>query len=573
MATIANNAQIKFKHGTQASLETLMTTQKSLIESGTFYLTRDTHRLYIGLSDDSNNKTLAPVNEGIVKYSTATFPDASIANMGQFAYIEGEGILCISNGKQWFQINPDTYMLYDFNDHGVSQVKDASNKPLNSVKFEINVKGTKNTDTNTNNESSGVVDTEKVSFTLTGNYGVIVEGSDKEIKVYGARLDLLYNSANSFTLQLKDKNNQVDSSVEIVTNANLRVKTPSESKTGGDIYLEAKDTTLAINDRSGGSALAQGFQIVAKDTDGNTSGGTIDPVIAFGNKDGKTTATAHFVNGTATLPVYTKDEIDALQLQFNAMNYKGVTESIPTGDKIQNGDTYKATAKFTYTKPGTDTPIQVEIGDIIIATGTEGTDGYIDSPVWDVVPSGNEDTRYSLAADTHGIILKETPLGKSASPIGSLNVKAGTAITSTKSGDDNDVIMTIGHANVSHTPTTDDALINGSTSLTYDISRKAFTAIVGLTVNEQGHVTGYVTRNITLVDTNAKLVNAMGVETKTSGNGATVTLTTTLDRSGDKTSKATGAFGVKSSNTNLTVTADSSNNITMNFVWETFGTN
>jgi hypothetical protein len=36
-----------------------------------------------------------------------------------------------------------------------------------------------------------------------------------------------------------------------------------------------------------------------------------------------------------------------------------------------------------------------------------------------------------------------------------------------------------------------------------------------------------------MVNTNAKLIETMGIESKTSGNGAAVTLTTTLDRTGD----------------------------------------
>lgn len=567
MATIATNSQIKFKHGTQASLETLMTTNKSQIESGTFYLTRDTHRLYIGLSD----QTLAPVNEGITKYTTATFPDASISNMGQFAYIEGTGILCISNGKEWFQINPDTNTTYSF-DEVAQTVAAAEGQKSKSATITITVTGTTNKDKNDRPQSNKTSE-EDIQFTFTGENGVIVEGNSKTITVYGSRIGYVVTDENHFTLQMKDKHGDVDSSVGFTTNSNLKVE-----NTNGNIYLKAKDTTLSINDRTGGSALPTGFQIVAKDTDGNTSGGTIDPVIAFGSKNGQPSTQVHFNNGTATLNVYTKEEIDDLQLQFNAMNYKGVVDSLPVSDTIQNGDTYKASGNFTFKRLPTDTKnTEVFTGDVIIATGEEDENGYIKNPTWDVVPSGNEDTQYLLEEASHGIILKEKPLGKSAYQIGSLQVKPGTAITTSKSTSNVDgthVSMTVNHADVSHTASTEDAIVNGTDNNTYDVSRKTFTTIVGLTVNEQGHVTGYASRNITMVNTNAKLVETMGVESKSTSNGAAITLTTTLDRSGDKTSnKATGTFTVKSTNDNLKISAGNSTEISMNFVWETFGTN
>ena len=69
MATIAENSKIKFRYGTQNKLDSIIATGG---ESGTFYLTEDTHRLYVGLDD----KSIVPVNEGIVTYTT--LPEASV---------------------------------------------------------------------------------------------------------------------------------------------------------------------------------------------------------------------------------------------------------------------------------------------------------------------------------------------------------------------------------------------------------------------------------------------------------------------------------------------------------------
>jgi len=57
-------ANVLFKQGTQASLDTIRT-NKTAIE-GSFYLTNDTHRLYIGRA----NGDAVPVNEGVNTVAT-----------------------------------------------------------------------------------------------------------------------------------------------------------------------------------------------------------------------------------------------------------------------------------------------------------------------------------------------------------------------------------------------------------------------------------------------------------------------------------------------------------------------
>jgi hypothetical protein len=53
--------KIGFKLGTQSALNTLLNSGTGALH-GTFYLTQDTHRLYIGNHDG----TLSPVNQGII---------------------------------------------------------------------------------------------------------------------------------------------------------------------------------------------------------------------------------------------------------------------------------------------------------------------------------------------------------------------------------------------------------------------------------------------------------------------------------------------------------------------------
>jgi len=84
--------KIGFKLGLQSAMDEMLakngTAQANGVH-GTFYLTSDTHRLYIGNSD----KSISAVNEGVITVSTIDdLPDIDTdaqkkAHAGQFYYI------------------------------------------------------------------------------------------------------------------------------------------------------------------------------------------------------------------------------------------------------------------------------------------------------------------------------------------------------------------------------------------------------------------------------------------------------------------------------------------------------
>ncbi|MGM9964950.1 MAG: hypothetical protein ACI4W0_05800 [Bacilli bacterium] len=108
--------------------------------------------------------------------------------------------------------------------------------------------------------------------------------------------------------------------------------------------------------------------------------GDFDPTIKLGDN-----AAIHFVDGNATLPVYTKTEVDTKVSNslktFDAMAYKGTVTQSDASTKLAStgnvGDTYKAAGDIT-------TPVKANTGDLIIATGTDG------AVTWDVIPSGDD---------------------------------------------------------------------------------------------------------------------------------------------------------------------------------------
>lgn len=108
---MADKLQVIFKRGTSENLEALKATNR--IQEGTFYLTTDTNRLYVGRKDINNKIIADELNKTIQEIDTfESLGAATATNLNQFYYCIGENILayCRKNGDSynWVQINPDT---------------------------------------------------------------------------------------------------------------------------------------------------------------------------------------------------------------------------------------------------------------------------------------------------------------------------------------------------------------------------------------------------------------------------------------------------------------------------------
>lgn len=556
--TIADNSQIKFLHGLQTALDAKRTARSG--ESGTFYLTNDTHRLYVGLSDGS----IEAVNEGITTYANVeALPTATALNAGQFVYITADSILAVSNGQNWVQINANTNTTYTYG--GLVTGEQTGTVTVTTTLTEIGEGNRK----------------PSFAFSLTGKNGItIVEGTtDGTIEVYGTKL-ASENMAqdNAAKIKLVNEAGVQQSAVVIQGGTNVTV-----SEDNGVIGITAVDTKLDGN-TDGGSNLAQGFQILAKDTANRTSGGKIDPIIKYG--DGGN-ASVHFVNGTATLDVYTKAQVDALRADFDAMEYQGVVNSIPTGS-IKKGYTYKVGQAFDVTvKTDTGTEeITVQPGDLLIAEGTEGTNGFLTTVQWGYVPSGNEDTTYSVGlltpANGGGIQLLEKKTGTTTGTnAGSISVLSGNCITVSPSSDTASKAMslTINHNAVSTTdPARDTTGTLNNPTLGADYVAKSEDIIIidaskgenGIDRDNYGHVQKVYTKTVKVYDTNARLTGmTSSVSSDTAKTKATVSIKGQVTGSKNQKSEQTATFYVESTHSNLQVSSSGSS-VQMSLVWGTF---
>jgi hypothetical protein len=555
-ATIAENSKIKFKYGSQARLDDIIKgTVGSGGESGTFYLTEDTHRLYVGLDD----KSIVPVNEGIVTYATLPDPVANKNLAGQFAYIEGSGVLAVHNGKQWVHLNPDTDTTYTLSGF--------------TSKSETNLVTLTSTLTGTDSITSAA------SFKVKGSGGVIVSATGDTITVDGPNLTATVTNSSTFSLSVGD------STVNFKTEGNLSVRSDS-----GTVVLKAAADSLdgKLYDTAGKEIakpgdLTTGFKAIAKDTAGNTSGTHIDPVIKYGkNKD--QSAKFNITTGAAELDVYTKAEVDALRQGFDAMTYIGTTASTPTkgsgaNNGIAKGDTWKVSSRFQVTH-GDGTKTTVNAGDLIIANGTESNGAITAATLkFEVVESGNEDTQYVFTGKNYGFSLKDAPMGNAAAgaEIGSFEVVSGTDITIAGGTGNNaasgKVVAQIKHANVTRNDGTEGT---GSAGYAggYVYDTKDVVLVEDIESSATGHITKAAKKKWTIKDTHAKLLDSsvtVGVTYTTSGDESTAAAKTTVKLYHDATTydEDFATLNIKSINPNLKVTG-SGTTVQMDLVWSTF---
>lgn len=221
---------VGFKMGTQDSLNALLKLGKDAgAANGTFYLTSNTNRLYIGKADGS----IAPVNAGIITVDrvspqtgdpgdyTYLPTSGSKEVVGNYYYATQDNILCVYNGQQWVQINSVVT-----NDDMTTEVSAVTG-------------GAQVTSTVTQTAGKEVTD----SFKITGEKGVVVTAD--------ADNDVIKLSADQITVAATagQKDATVTLTSDLLTNGSQAFKivggtnVDSIGVSGNNITINVKDTT------------------------------------------------------------------------------------------------------------------------------------------------------------------------------------------------------------------------------------------------------------------------------------------------------------------------------------------
>ena len=580
---------VKFLRGTQSDLAKYLSSGTTAAVEGAFYLTSDTNRLYIGKDIGSGTIRAVPVNQGINTVANVAALRNLTGEAGQFYYANNENILCVYNGQEWVQINPDTNTYsddrvvtasYDSNT-GLASVVDiiydndgrqlganwdikagagmsASLTPKyalakafhSGVQYYTLSGSTYTTATVTDTTFNPQTHYEKVGFelTLTPNAYVLTAGLD---------------SATSNDLELTLSNGVANNNSVVTVKAGTNVEFTESS---GEITLSAADTKATSIEVDPKANSGNGYDITIRNSDSSTatlsSSHPLDPIIRVGSAGAY--EDTHFVGNYAALPVYSKTQIDSIFKTFNAMEWQGVVHSgeIPSSN-IKNGYVYMAGDDLTTT--GNSDPVDANVGDLIIATGTEGSDGYIpyNNITWQVVNAGNDlqDT-YSVVNITNGLAFKKN----TNTNIGGIEVKADTSYLTVTDSDGSygtdaqhpSKVVTVNHKELHQAAATNTAPSSGTTQVSTDTLD---IVVPSVSYDKAGHITAYTTATYRVLDTHAEVTN------HTIGATVANNVATIEDKFYVDSVEKAGDFDI-TSNT-LTLTA-SNGNLNVDLVWGSF---
>lgn len=530
-------ANVMFKRGLQSGLP-----QGNNIVDGTFYLTTDTQRLFVG-----QGSSLIPLCETVQVKDNWNAVQTATAIEGQFYYAAAENILCIYKGGKWVQINPDTK---------ISTLTSTVTQDGSAVEIKAQIADNKG-------------DTYTHSYTFTEGAGIkfTTDSTGKNVTF----------DVNVDSLSVTDK---TDNSVDITLGRSLNgIEDDVISVKGGNaktISVDASGDTITITPVTGADpdnlgthgadikAVSNAFDVtggftttLTKNAGDTIVSSKVTPTIKYG--EGYATS-ATFKNGVAEIDVYTTKEVDDLFVGLNAMIYRGVTADPSALTDVHNGDLYLI--------KGADSEAGVTVGsekafngDVVIAQGTEGADGVISGTVtWVVVPSANEiDSTYKLVAKATNTIELQS---QNKEPQGSFSIVGdGTNIDVALAGTQ----FTVSHGGPGTgsalNPTAGDAVTQNA------LSTQSFTAITGLQKDEFGHITGATKQTFTVTDTSVTETETVMTASVT-GNVATVGVNAKAYNTGHEAVASTSdSIGVTSSTLTMSSAADG---FAIDLVWGEF---
>lgn len=543
--------------------------------NGTFYLTSDTHRLYIGQGNNA-----VPINAGVTFYNTfaeltaATTGETEQNLAGRMFFLKNDNILCVRSNNTWVQINSDTKLTSALAE--VVKIPDVGNGE--GARVTIQVQDT----------SGKAVQTPFNIKPKTGNVKVYAGEDGKTVEIGvddGATYDL-----TSAEIKKKEDENDPESQEVTVEGASL-VLTGSNSTTdkvnihgAGSVRISnTTDGILATGteytlDSVTTSAQDRGFNVAVSIDNGGSENNTFFPQIKYGAIPQtvdfiKDTTDKNNKTGIATLDVYTKGEVDSLFSSADAMVFKDAVDAVaesPTSitwlpSSAENGWTYKYTGNIMAMSDAKKLNKRIDSsagwinsGDLFIASGNEVNNSLTGDWKWIHVPAG-DDERYSLGKNSKGIgIALNVTGGLTDTTAGDLVFNKDNWITLTDAYADKTTTINIGHklvakdastnVTVSSTNTSDQASAGPDGNTTLEIP------VITPTVDAAGHITSLSQTTYKVIDSHNRL-NKDETSLTVAGSNGTIKITPKIVMGdGETSADANMAFSLKSESLTLTAT-------------------
>ena len=251
------------------------------------------------------------------------------------------------------------------------------------------------------------------------------------------------------------------------------------------------DTKISGTDLVASAGVIQLHQT----NNGNTLADIILPALYYDIRlDNETESSHRYITsdlGHLVTSGFIGQKLNDLKKELNGVTYRGIISAAPTSN-VANGDMW-----MVGDNPDSSLPEGARPGDLIIAQGTEGADGYIASPTFDLVPSGNDiDSTYAFGANTaqKQITLSRLTGGASGETAGIVTFAGDTWLSPTVAGSNRNYTVTYTHTG----PGTGSAMTNitsAETSVNYGGKIKA---LVDVIKDEKGHITGVTTKEYVL---------------------------------------------------------------------------
>ena len=544
------DAKLRFLRGLEANLPTAMT-------DGYVYVTTDTRAMYVDYKNADGALARIRIGDVLTVANIAALPTIANAKDGVLYYCLAENILCTpygsGSGRDWKQINKQKTLSETI---GTMTFTAAAAADGANMTIKMTSGG------ETKDASLGVAGGTNVKVGVTD--GKVTVGAKDTIVTGAIAVGAREAGGAAITLTNTTGGTAADGTALSGTAAGGTI-----GIVGTGAKVSQSDNVITVNGKvtvANTFAADGAFTTKITHADNTTATSTaVTPKVKYGVDGAKE---AVFNSGTATLDIYSKNEvdtaIDAKLKAANAMTFKGTMGA--TGATVKQlpataslGDTYIVidNGSYSYKAVGATaaTSQSCRIGDMFIAgPGEEGTDGLLKTLVWTYVPAGNDDLPIASAVATTSSIIFKSTLSNQTSTVGTVAV--GDGMKATAAG----TTFTIAHGDVTTAaPTTGTAVAQ-----TPGAAKTTYTAITGVTI-ENGHVTGYETKELTVVDT--ALASASLTAAAVADGGATVTLNVKDTANNSKGN----AITVKASgNSAAYVSAGANNTIVIDTVWGTF---
>lgn len=231
-------ANVMFKRGTQSGFNNL-----TAYQDGCFYLTTDSHRLYVG----TGNNTADLVSQSVISYpnwaaiealsnkSSASYAPGLCAE-GQFYYAQAENILCTYSNGKWVQINPDHNDDHDTYVKSINVAKnDAETEKGKQLVYDVRITQAQK-DLKGNNESAVTPDVSGQIVISAADLGQITTHTDVGVEAEKTVDNKVYLKNNGVGASATAK-------VELAGEGSVSISTSNSNK----ITISGVDTTYSLN--------------------------------------------------------------------------------------------------------------------------------------------------------------------------------------------------------------------------------------------------------------------------------------------------------------------------------------